>query len=291
MRPETNSILRILPAVLLTLGALLLLPPPADASPGYASFSIGFGHSYRGPYFYGHYRPWIYHRPYPYWRYERVAYPVDYREIGAVQLKVSPKKTDVYVDGRYAGRSGKFDGFPDYLWLERGDHTLVFFREGFRTLRERIRVRSGMITEVRLEMEPGESTPPSELYGERERPPGAAEARPESRVEPGVESAPETGPLPRQEEPPSRIVDLREEGGRVRLGIEPADATVYLDGRFLGTGSDLERLHSGLLVDAGQHTLDVLHPRYEAERVSFRVEPGEDLEVRVALDASRPQED
>lgn len=289
MSLETKLLCRTMPLAAIALGAILLLfPAEAAASPGYASFSIGFGHHHRGHFYYGHYRPYVFYRPYAYWRYEPAGYPVDYRQVGAVQLKVSPKKTDVYVDGQYVGRSGKFDGFPDYLWLERGDHTLVFYRDGFRTLRERIRVRSGMITEVRLEMEPGESVPPAELYGEAQRPerPPAPSRRAEPPAEPRTEA-----PADRRDQAASGpILDLRDEGGRVRLGIEPPDASVYLDGRFLGTGSDLERLHSGLLVDAGQHTLDVLHPRYRAERISFRVEPGEDLEVRVTLDEARTEE-
>lgn len=285
MRLDIRSITRSLLVTGCAVSALLLaVPGPVAASPGYASLSIGIGHHhhYSGSFHLGFYDPWVVYRPYGYWRYTPAGYPADYRHVGAVQLKVSPKKTDVYVDGQYVGRSGKFDGFPDYLWLDRGEHTLVFHRDGFRTLRERVRVRAGMITEVRLEMEPGESVEPSELYRRDERSP---EPRAEPRPVP-----PDRPAGPRADTPAGasdRTLDLREEGGRVRLAVEPDDATVYLDGRFLGTGLDLERLHSGLLVEAGQHTLDVLHPRYRAERLSFRVEAGEDLEVRVTLDDPR----
>lgn len=262
-------------------GAALLAPAPAAARPGYTSISVGFGHGWhhRGHFHYRHYRPRFYWGPSFYWGYAPVAYPmtypVAYEDVGAVQLKVSPKKTDVYVDGQFVGRSGKFDGFPGYLWLERGEHTLVLYKEGFRTLEERIEVRRGMVTEVRVEMEPGESIAPEDLY--RETSPSTRPAGPAPR---------EPMPPPREESRsggPDRILDLEAEGGQVRLVIEPPDATVYLDGRFLGTGTDLARLHGGLLVDAGQHTLDVLHPRHRAERLSFRVEAGEDLEVRVTL--------
>lgn len=276
--------------VVLAAGALVLAPEPVSAAPGYTSISIGFGHGWhhRGHVYYRHYRPHFfrypsyYWGPSFYWGYTPVAHPVAYEDVGAVQLKVSPKKTDVYVDGQYVGRSGKFDGFPGYLWLERGEHSLVLYKEGFRTLEERIEVRRGMITEVRIEMEVGEAIAPEELY--RERRPAAPAPAPEPR---------ERATPPRRDragEAPDRILDLQSDGGQVRLAIEPPDATVYLDGRFLGTGADLARLHDGLLVDAGQHTLDVLHPGYQPQRLSFRVEAGEALEVRVTLEPPAPED-
>ena len=78
--------------------------------------------------------------------------------------------------------------------------------------------------------------------------------------------------------------DARAEPGRVLLDIQPADASVYLDGRFLGTGSELARLHSGLLVDRGSHRLAVVRPGYRQRELQFVVEPGEDLELEVELE-------
>jgi hypothetical protein len=79
-------------------------------------------------------------------------------------------------------------------------------------------------------------------------------------------------------------LDARAEPGRLQLDIEPGDASVYLDGRFLGTGSDLGKLRAGLLVDAGEHTLEIVRPGYRAEQRTVRVESGEQSAIDVALE-------
>ena len=49
--------------------------------------------------------------------------------LGAVAIKVRPKTAEVYVDGRYVGAAGSYDGFPGYLWIDAGAHrTLGGFR-------------------------------------------------------------------------------------------------------------------------------------------------------------------
>ena len=64
----------------------------------------------------------------------------------------------------------------------------------------------------------------------------------------------------------------------------PADASIYLDGRFLGTGEELARLHSSLLVDAGSHRLQVVRPGYESVEKEFVAVAGEVVELKLKLD-------
>ena len=79
-------------------------------------------------------------------------------------------------------------------------------------------------------------------------------------------------------------LDARGEPGSVRLEIEPDDASVYLDGRFLGTGRELARLRSGLIVDPGEHMLEVVRPGRRSERADLprprrRGSPASDIEL------------
>jgi hypothetical protein len=80
-----------------------------------------------------------------------------------------------------------------------------------------------------------------------------------------------------------RSLDVRGEPGRVRLAVEPGDASIYLDGRFIGTGDDLAKLHSGLLVDAGEHRLAVVRPGRRSEEREFRVAAGQEVELEIEL--------
>jgi hypothetical protein len=254
--------------------ALSLGSGPAEAGHrSHVSWSISFQH----PFWFGAYwSPTFYVHSYPmgFWG-QPVAVPVR-DDVGAIRLRVRPKKTEVFVNGEPIGRSGQYDGYPGFLWLDEGTHTLVFYREGFRTFRRSFEVRAGMVTEVRVEMEPGEARPPEEFFGPRrpvaERPGAGPPAAPSPpRVVP-----PEAGG-------PGDSLDLRAEGARIRIAVEPNDASVYLDGRFLGTGEELARLHGGLMLDAGEHLLEVVHPDYLPDRVSFRAKAGEEIELRVSL--------
>jgi hypothetical protein len=71
--------------------------------------------------------------------------------------------------------------------------------------------------------------------------------------------------------------------GRLHLAVEPHDASVYLDGRFLGTGDDVARMSSGLLVDPGQHTLSVVRPGRHAEEQHFDVKAGQQIDLKIDL--------
>jgi hypothetical protein len=67
------------------------------------------------------------------------------------------------------------------------------------------------------------------------------------------------------------------------MTIEPGDATVYVDGRFLGTGKELSELHSGLILESGKHKLDVVRPGFDGETVDFLLDEGSEIELEVNL--------
>jgi hypothetical protein len=75
--------------------------------------------------------------------------------------------------------------------------------------------------------------------------------------------------------------------GRLRLDVDPEDASVYLDGRFVGTGTDLALMRGGLPVAPGDHRLAVVRPGRKAEERKFEVKAGEDVELEIELDDAR----
>ncbi|MDH3253769.1 MAG: PEGA domain-containing protein [Acidobacteriota bacterium] len=234
-------------------------------------------HHYGGGYsrgswgaFFGVY-PWGYYHnyyPYPYYPVFPTLYYGPYSHeygdvrLGAVDLNVKPKKAEVWVDGQLIGRSGKFDGFPGYLWLERGRHELVFYHPGFATDVREVRILQGTVVKLNLRLQPGESIAPEKM------------ARKGQDI--GSQS----------DERRARSSENRQsvEPGRLHLAVEPADASVYLDGRFLGTGKELSALHSGLLVQEGTHTLEVVRPGYRAERLELTVNADEEAKIAVILE-------
>jgi hypothetical protein len=187
-----------------------------------------------------------------------------------MNLVIKPKKADVYVDGRLVGRAKDFDGYPGYLWLKEGSYEISLVRDGYVTFSDRIPVRTGQVVDVELRLEPGVSTPPR------------VSQTPVAEPAPEVQEQVSTVPA----EPPSTGIsqDVRVTPGQLELIVRPPDASVYLDGRLLGSAQELADLHAGLIVDPGAHSLDMVRPGYEAQRLDFEVESGQTVNLQVTLE-------
>ena len=221
-----------------------------------------------GPYGGGYYPPVAWH--------PRRAGP----DMGALDLDLKPGNTQIWIDGQYIGIADRFDGWPGYLWLEEGDYEFVFHAEGRRTIHRQYRVHPGLVIDVEDRLEPGEATPPEELFQPRPTP------RRDARIERNEEQRRRVAERAEREDGRDEGWREMEEatGGILRLSVTPPDASVYLDGRFLGTGAEVGGLRRGLAVDAGEHVLEVVRPGHEPEVRRFTVEADEELELEVVLE-------
>jgi hypothetical protein len=187
--------------------------------------------------------------------------------MGALDTDVSPEDAQVYVDGQMVGTADDFDGYPDLLWLEPGTYDVVFYRPGFRTIARQYSIYSGQVIDVEDRMETGESIAPEDLQSK-------STVRAEER-------------LRRDAERRAALVQPAWEGpwdaGRLTFLVTPEDASVYLDGRFVGTGKELMALRAGLVVEPGQHRLDVVRPGFEEASSQVELAEGDDLEVTITL--------
>ncbi len=84
-------------------------------------------------------------------------------DLAALDLEIRPKRTKVYVNGRLIGRSGQFDGRPNFLLLKEGIHQLAFYKEGYGTVVREFPVQEGERIQVRIRLERGESRLPEDL--------------------------------------------------------------------------------------------------------------------------------
>ncbi len=261
---------------------------------GHSSLSFRFGYGYYPYYYWPHSYYGFYWGPYympAYGGYGRTHY-VD-RYMGALDLNVKPKKAQVFIDGEYVGLVKSFDGYPGFLWLEKGTYEISFYLPGYQTLTRSFSVYPGSVVGVKERLEVGEAVLPEKpqkprqrradrpaahwrdrdynrdreydrgRYDERDRQGRYREQRPDADEEKGR--------------------DVRGEPGRVRLTISPEDATVYLDGRLLGSGKELGGLRAGLIVEPGNHLLEVVRPGFESRRLEFQVEEGEEVVLSVQL--------
>jgi len=238
---------------------------------------------YRGFYYHPYYYPYYYD-----YYYTRPVIRVDAgAPQGALDLDIRPDDTKVFLDGQLIGTTDDYDGWPRYLWLHEGTYELIFYNEGYQTIVREYEIRPDVVLDVEERMQPGESIPPEELTTARLRRERAQDddeyvfRRRESYDEPrwdrDAERRERTEPAPEE-------LDARADPGRVHLTVEPAEASIYLDGRFIGTGEELGRLRSGLLIDAGEHLVQVVHPKYAPKEETFTVEAGEQIELSLSLE-------
>jgi PEGA domain-containing protein len=301
-----------------------------DSDWGHGGHGHGHGHGgYYSPYWYGYYGASWWWAPYGYWGwwagwpygpYYGYGYP--YYEggpgpgyygrgdgAGALDLDISPGRTQVYLDGQYIGTVDQYDGFPTYLWLEKGTYDIAFYLDGYTTLARQVSVYPGAKIDMEDRLVPGVSVRPEDLVSKSHERRDARESFEHKRQEridrgedPYVEEQEEAGE--EGEDWRDRVSreweDLRGKGeemeieddggngraehGRVRLEVEPDDASIYLDGKFVGTAQDLANLRNGLLVDPGRHSVAVVRPGREGVEREFEVQSGEELELEIELE-------
>lgn len=282
-----------------------------------------YGGHYSYPSWYGYYGPGWWWAPYGYWGwwwwgdnywpyspyyydhpYERHGYYQD--GAGALDLDVSPGRTQVFLDGQYIGTVDQYDGFPTYLWLEKGTYDLVLYLDGYRTVAKQISVYPGAVIDVNDRLEPGPSVRPEDLVTkthERRDARESFEKERRERIERGEDPYDEDGDwhdrVRRDRE------DRRDQGeeieiqddngrsdhgeqGRVRLEVYPDDSSIYLDGQFVGTARDLASLRRGLLVDPGKHNVAAVRPGRMSVEKEFEVGPGAEIELELELDPMSP---
>src|SRR6266542_2378410 len=121
-------------------------------------YSYGYGYPYRYGYPYGY----GYSYGYPDW-------PYDYSSniTGNLKTDITPKQTEVYVDGYYAGVADDFDGAFQRLSTSPVGHAVTLRLEGYRTITRNIYVRPDSTYKLKETMEKlapgevGEPVPPT----------------------------------------------------------------------------------------------------------------------------------
>jgi hypothetical protein len=59
----------------------------------------------------------------------------------ALRLQVTPRETEVFVDGYFAGRVDDFDGRFQRLRIQPGEHELTLYLEGHRKITQQVLIR------------------------------------------------------------------------------------------------------------------------------------------------------
>lgn len=257
---------------------------------------------YYDPYYYGDGRPGYYED--------------DRSEMGALDLDVSPGRTHVFVNGEDLGIVDRYDGWPGYLWLPKGTYDVAFYLDGYKTIARQITIYPGSVIDIDDRMERGESVRPEDLASksherrderlnyERQRrewldhqqqgEDDDQDWHDRVRRDRGRMQGDDDRDNDHQDRGGDRSYDRNRDHGHggpadsarahLRLSVEPQDASVYLDGQFVGTGTDLSLLHAGLPVSPGNHRLAIVRPGHKSVEKEFEAKDGGDIRLDIALE-------
>jgi hypothetical protein len=71
--------------------------------------------------------------------------------------------------------------------------------------------------------------------------------------------------------------------GALRLKVKPVDATVYVDGYYVGVVDDFDGIFQRLHIEAGPHRIEIRAPQYETLAFDVRITPDETTTYRGEL--------
>lgn len=264
--------------------AVLALPATAEAQRrGYrgrvhGSIIIGGGYGYPGIWFYDQWGPWGPWGPYgPYRPYPR--YLIDDFS-ASLKFDVRPKDAEVYIDGALAGEIDDFDGIFQSLKVRPGNHEIVVYRDGFRSVREQLYIEPYHQRKLRFDLQPlapGEA-PELRPQGPPTGVSGADDPRGRGR---DPRQVPPRRPEPRMPPPEPPRPPQPAQFGTLSLRVVPADAEVFIDGeRWTGpAGSD--RLTIQLA--PGRHRVEVRKQGLQTYTEEVLIRQGATLTLNVSL--------
>lgn len=226
-----------------------------------------YPHWHYSPSYVRPYHPaWYGYAPYHWQRFP--PYYGRYDDSASARIQVTPRDTQVYLDGYFVGTVDDFDGYWQRLHTTPGEHELVLYLEGYRTFRQKVLFRPHTTLRISHTMEPL----------------AAGDAN-EPRPSPA-------GPPPQRGPVPSRGRD-REYGGaperrgeaaafgELSLRVQPADAVVTIDGERWDSPEGGSRLQVQL--SEGRHHVEVRKDGYRPYTATVEVRRGDTVTLNVSL--------
>jgi len=210
-----------------------------------------------------------------------------------VDTDVTPENVLVYLNGVLIGIADDFDGKPDYLYLRPGHYRIEFRLPGYMSQGGDIDTGSEAKIPIDLKLERDRSDnavtpyqPPQGLPYGRMFSPDFGSATGTRGTGPDPSLRPE---LRREHRPDSAPVGGQTSSSvgaglaALKLRISPPNASVYLDGVFLASAAELERMQRGVAVAPGSHRIEILAPSRFPKSVQVEVDPGKEQTVTIAL--------
>ncbi len=202
-----------------------------------------------------------------------------------LRVAVKPNNASVFVDGYFAGQVDDFDGVFQRLHLEPGQHEIVIYLPGHRSIHERLYLSPNQTRKISGRLEPlGPGEPDEGPPAPTNPPPGPQGPPDQGRMPPRGGPLPRRGPPPppdRRPDPGDRNPPSSARVATLSIRVQPGDAEVLIDGERWNAGASNEQLL--VQVSEGRHVVEVNKPGYRRFTTEIQVRPGETTPLNVSL--------
>lgn len=228
---------------------------------------------YYSPFYdYGYpYGPFSLYPPYGYGYYDR-------RDelTSSIRLQVTPSDTEVFVDGYAAGQVDDFDGIFQRLRVKPGSHEITLYREGYRTIRQRLYLNPRSDQKIKFALEkltPGETSelPPPPREGADT---ASEERQPPPERDPYGDGRRRPGPPPERQPASSRF-------GTLSVRMQPGDAELLIDGERWDAPAGQDRI--AVQLSEGRHHVEVRKVGFASYSEEVLIRADNTLSLNVSL--------
>ena len=233
------------------------------------------------------------HAQYPY-----PAYPLGggysrYGDDSSLRIQAKPSDAEVFLDGYLVGNVDDFDGIFQRLRLRSGEHEIAIYKEGYRTIRQKVylspggtfrvqhdmeRLRAGETPEPRPVAQRPPATPQGQLPGPRDRARGDSRSDPRTDPRGGDRDDPRGDPRGDGRGDPRRGAN---DFGAIAIRVQPANAEILIDGERWDHGAGGDRLI--VQVPSGRRHVEIRLPGHRMFSQDVNVRPGETVPLNVSL--------
>ena len=187
---------------------------------------------------------------YDYWYPRRYYHPEDAyhnKYFARITTEIEPDETLVYLDGQYIGQAKEHNGWWLTYPVKAGDHHAELKLQGFQIFAMDFKVAPTQYYKISHQM---------------------------TRLTPAQNKS-ENNSL--EKEP------VNYQRGNLILEIQPNDASVFIDNKFIGTFKDSTHPDNKIMLESGKHIIYIVSPAYIPYNSEFTISPQEDTHLNIIL--------
>ena len=197
-------------------------------------------------------------------------YKTEYRKYRII-FRVQPDDAHILLNGRFIGETFEFSTSRSALELTSKNSEIVIKKEGYKEIMIDLHQYSSRNIVIQLQMKEDNALIP-EIRKEKSVP--KAE-KPEHMVKTEPVKEPVTESKPQ--------VESNLSAGNVTLEIQPAEAAIYLNGKFWGIVPETGKIEN-LKLKPGTYTLEVIKPGYQSSKRTIEIESQKMIKITIKLE-------